>query len=329
MMPIYLFWGEDDYAIARAVAQLRDKVVDPVWKEFNETKIPGDRPEAVLEAIDQARTPPFGTGERFVWLWEAAVCQQCSPELLAEIERTLPAIPDSSTLVLTTSKKLDKRLKSTKLWQAQAQVREYSPIPPWKTEEIRSRIQEAANEKSVRLTPEAIDLLCDSVGNDTRQLHVELDKLSLYEAQLRRPLAAEDISALVAVNTQTSLQLADAIRVGDAPRALSLVADLLARNEPALRIVATLSGRLRMWLRVKLEIAAGQTDEKAIARSAGVGNPKRIYILRKEVQPLTLDRLLAALPLLLELEVSLKRGAEPLATLQAKAIELCLLCRPQ
>lgn len=34
-MPIYLYWGEDDFAIQKAVASLHDRVLDPQWISFN------------------------------------------------------------------------------------------------------------------------------------------------------------------------------------------------------------------------------------------------------------------------------------------------------
>jgi DNA polymerase-3 subunit delta len=67
----------------------------------------------------------------------------------------------------------------------------------------------------------------------------------------------------------------------------------------------------------------GERDSKAIAAAAEVSNPKRIYFLTREVQSLSLTQLTSTLRVLLELEVSLKRGADPLSTLQTKVIELC------
>jgi len=58
------------------------------------------------------------------------------------------------------------------------------------------------------------------------------------------------------------LHLAAAIRVGDAAKALALIAQLLSRNEPALRIVATLIGQFRTWLWVKLMTEAGEASER-------------------------------------------------------------------
>jgi DNA polymerase-3 subunit delta len=74
-------------------------------------------------------------------------------------------------------------------------------------------------------------------------------------------------------------------------------------------------------------IESGERDEKAIAAAAEIGNFNRIYFLRKEVSALSLNQLEQILALLLELEVSLKRGTDELSTLQTKTIELCQLCR--
>jgi DNA polymerase-3 subunit delta len=131
------------------------------------------------------------------------------------------------------------------------------------------------------------------------------------------------VGRLVTATAQNSFQLAAAIREGNTAAALELVADLLNRNEPALRIVATLTGQFRTWLWVKLMAVAGEKDEQIIAQAAEVGNPKRIYFLRKEVSSVSLEKLQKVLPVLLELEVSLKRGAQDMSALQMMVIELC------
>ena len=38
-MGIYLYWGEDDFAMARAVGALREQILDPAWAAFNFDKI--------------------------------------------------------------------------------------------------------------------------------------------------------------------------------------------------------------------------------------------------------------------------------------------------
>ena len=119
------------------------------------------------------------------------------------------------------------------------------------------------------------------------------------------------------------MQLADAIRTGNTTLALRLFEDLMTRNEPALKIVATLVTQFRTWLVVKLMVNSGSQDINAMATAAGVANPKRIYFLQKEVKSLEITQLRSTLPILLELEAALKQGKNEHQTLQFYLIQLC------
>ncbi|HEY9767325.1 MAG TPA: DNA polymerase III subunit delta [Coleofasciculaceae cyanobacterium] len=327
-MPVYLYWGEDDFAIAQAIEKLQNKVLDPNWLQFNYHKLEGDRPQAIIEGLNQAMTPIFGMGERLVWLVDTNICQQKpAADTLVELERTLKAIPATSHLLLTTSNKPDGRLGSTKLLRKYGQVKDFSLIPPWQTELIAAQVREVAQILKLKLTSKAIALLTESVGNNTRQLWNELEKLKIYWGDNHQPLDENTVAQLVLCNTQNSLQLAAAIKDGETERALGLVTDLINRNEPALKIVATLVGQFRTWTIVKLMQSEGERDNQAIASAAGINNPNRLYFINKEVQQTTAKQLLATLPLLLELEHSLKSGAETRSALQTKIIELCLIFR--
>lgn len=326
-MPIYLYWGEDEFALQKAVASLRDRVLDPNWLSFNYTQLCPEQPDAVIQALNQAMTSPFGTGSRLVWLVDTTICQHCSEALLAELSRTLPVIPDTSVLLLTSRTKPDGRLKSTQLLQKYAHIQEFSLIPPWKIEQLAQQVKQVAQAVGVKLTQNSVELIAESVGNDTRLLYSEMEKLRLYAGDNSKLLDVDIVAELVRGNTQNSLQLAEAIRAGDVGKALMLVAQLINRNEPALRIVATLIGQFRTWLWVRLMMAAGERSHLAIAQAAEVRNPNRIRYLQQEVQHLCVQQLVATLPLLLELEVSLKQGSEQMSTLQTKVIELCQIFR--
>ncbi|MBE9181348.1 DNA polymerase III subunit delta [Oculatella sp. LEGE 06141] len=327
-MPIYVYWGDDEFALNRAAIALRDRTIAAEWASFNYDKIPPEQPDGLTQGLNQAMTPPFGTGNRLVWIVETTVCQRCPEETLAELERTLPAIPDTSVLLLTTATKPDGRLKSTKLLQKHAEVKEFTSIPPWKTDLLMQQVRQAAQEVGVKLTPEAAQLLAESVGNDTRQLYSELEKLRLYAGSAQQPLPETVVATLVAAYSQNSLQLASAIRQGDTGKALTLIAELFNRNEPALRIVAVLVGQFRKWLWVKLMTESGERDDRTIAQAAEVNNPRQIYFLQQDVKPLPLHQLKRALSILLELEFGLKKGADEFSFLQTKVLELChLFCR--
>lgn len=326
-MSIYLYWGEDEFSMTRAVDALRQSTLDPNWITFNFDKILPDQSDALFTGLNQAMTPPFGFGNRLVWLVDTTITQHCPPDLLAELERTIPAIPSTTVLLFTTRNKPDARLKSTKLLQKCAtQVQEFSLIPPWKTEDLEKQVRQIASELQVKLTPAAVQLVAECAGNNTRLLYSELKKLQLFAGAKNQPLSPADVTALVRSTTQNSLQLAAAIRQGNTAKALELVAALIGHNEPALRISATLTSQFRTWLWVKLMVEAGETDDH-IAQAAEISNPKRVYYFKQEVKGMELHQLQQTLPKLLELEANLKRGAQEISALQTKVIELCRLFR--
>ncbi|MBW4481400.1 MAG: DNA polymerase III subunit delta [Tildeniella torsiva UHER 1998/13D] len=325
-MPAYYFWGDDDFALQKAVQTLRQRTLNEAWASFNYDVVPAEAASGPSQALNQAMTPPFGEGQRLVWLANTSLGQRCPEPVLAEFERTLPQLPDTSVLLLTSTAKPDGRAKFTKLFKTWGEIREFATIPPWKTDQIHQQVAAVAKERGMNLESGTLDLLTEAVGNDTRQLHLELEKLALYWGANPQPIPPAVAAELVTVSTQTSLKLAQALKQGDTPTALGLVSDLLDRNEPTLRIVATLVSQFRLWLWLKA--LAGVASDAEVAAAAEIANPKRIYFLKQEVRSLSLIQLQRSLPLLLELESDLKQGRDERATLHTKVIELCRVFKP-
>ena len=322
-MPVYFYWGDDDYQISQAVKKLIDTYVDPMWRDFNCVKIRATGDLEVMDGLNQAVTSPFGTGNRLVWLAETAIAQRCSDALLAELERTFNHLPVDSYILFTSLNKPDGRAKSTKLLQKYAQILEFSLIPPWKTDVIAQLVKQSATEIDLQLSADGVDFLVDAIGNDSRRLTMELQKLNLSHHGKNKPLTAKEISPLIQASAHNSLQLASAIRSANVSQALTLIGELLRNNEVGLRICATLVGQFRTWLWIKLMQEAGERDDKAIADAAEIGNPKRVYFLKQEVQGLNSQKLMRSLSILLRLEADLKQGKEETATMQTAIIELC------
>ncbi|WP_017324600.1 DNA polymerase III subunit delta [Synechococcus sp. PCC 7336] len=321
-MPAYLYWGGDDFSLKKAVQALQEKVLDPAWMAFNCDRLP---PEETTTGLNQAMTPPLGPGDRLVWLEETQLMQQCSDDVFRELERTLEALPESTHLLLTTGNKPDGRLKSTKLLKKVAQVREFQPVAPWDADGLMDAVQGAAREKQIELERQAKELLAEAVGNDRRKLDMELEKLSLFVPVGQRVTAAH-VTELVPASAYNAFQLAGQLRQGNVDKSLTILMQLLDRNEPALKILAVLVGQFRTWLWVRVAMDAGERDNKAIAQMAELGNPKRVYFLQKEVRAISSQQLYGAMELLLELEYGLKRGQDERRSLQTACIQICGVC---
>jgi DNA polymerase III subunit delta len=334
-MPTYLFWGDDEFRMQLAIRSLTDRTVDLTWKSFNYDQIvggPSGPGDDFVQGLNQAMTPPFGAGDRLVWLVNPPLGGQDALKFREELERILPVLPSTTHLLLTYDGKPDGRSKITKFLQEQAQVKEFTLAPPWKTDAIRQTVQQTAQQLKVNLTKAAVDALVDAVGNDTRQLVSELEKLKLYvgdnaPGQAPAAIDAAQVEALLSTTQQNALMLANALRQGLTDEALSLIEDLISHNEPPLRISATLTKQFRTWFWIRLLQDEGERDERVVARAADVANPKRIYFLSQDVRSVTQTQLRQCLSLLLELEATLKQGQEPKGTLQTKVIQLSQVCK--
>jgi DNA polymerase-3 subunit delta len=314
-MPIHLYWGDDEAARTRAVEALIAERTDPAWQSINLSRLDGSDAVQAGQALEEARTPPFGGGDRVVLLQRSPFCSQCPTELAQQLEANLELIPDNCHLLLVSPGKPDARLRTTKALQklvkaGDATEKSFTLPAIWDGAGQVELVQRTALDLRLKLEPAAAEALSDAIGSDSARLASELEKLSLYVGS-GQAITAAAVAALVGSQATNALQVGDALLAGRPAEAIALVEALLAVNEPALRIVATLSGQIRGWLWVSLLDRQGEQDVNAIAKAAGIGNPKRIYVMRKQIRGREPKRFLQLLSQLLEVESALKRGSDP------------------
>ena len=313
-MPIHLFWGDDEAARNRAVEALVQEHLDPSWATLNLSRLDGNDAAQAAQALEEARTPPLGAGARVVVLQRSPFCSQCPAELAEGFEAALAQVADGCHLLLICASKPDARLRTTKTLQklvkaGQASEQSFALPAIWDGRGQVELVSSTARELGLAIEPAAAEALADAVGSDSARLASELEKLSLYGGP-GAPISREAVEALVGGQSTSALAVGDALLAGQPADAIARLDALLEANEPALRIVAALSSQIRGWLWVTLLERAGEQDVAVIAKAAGIGNPKRIYVMRKQIrgcQPAVFLRLLSQL---LDVEAALKRGTE-------------------
>jgi DNA polymerase-3 subunit delta len=310
-MPIHLYWGDDEAARNRALALQLQGLVDPAWASINLSRLDGSDPAQALQALEEARTAPFGAGARAVVLLRSPFCQSCPAELTARLEASLELIPADGHLFLISDGKPDARLRSTKLLRGVAEEQGFTLPAIWDGAGQIERVQQAARDRGLQLAPAAAEALAEAIGSDGLRLASELEKLALHAGPAGGPITAEAVAALIGGQVTSSLAVGEALLAQRPADAIALVEALLAANEPALRLVASLGSQIRGWLWVCLLEKSGEQDVAVIAKAAGIGNPKRIYVMRKQIRGRTPGQLLALLRRLLEVEAALKRGIDP------------------
>ena len=314
-MPIHLYWGEDEAARSRAVDGLVGQLVDPAWASINLSRLDGNDSSQALQALEDARTPPFGAGARLVLLQRSPFCSPGPAELAERLEASLTLIPETCHLVLVSPGKPDARLRSTKALRKVAEEKSFLLPAIWDGEGQVDLVQRTATELGLRLEPAAAEALAEAIGSDSARLASELEKLALHatapESGPPAPITAAAVEALVGGRSTSALAVGEALLAGQGAEAIARADALLAANEPALRIVAALTSQIRGWLWVSLLEQQGEQDTAVVAKAAGIANPKRIYVMRKQLRGRRPDQLLTLLTQVLEVEAALKRGAEP------------------
>ena len=167
---------------------------------------------------------------------------------------------------------------------------------------------------------ETIDLIVESIGNDSSLINMELQKLTLLSEAVHKKIntnepqeiSQELVKKLIQNNSTNALEIANLLLKGDRILALTKIQSLLKNGEPALRLIATLTAQARGWLWVHILDSAGKQEVKEIAKLTGIANPKRIFVIRKQIQGKSLEALLELMRKLLKIEASIKSGTNPI-----------------
>jgi len=325
-MPIHLIWGDDYEACNKEIEEIIQMVVDQSWKSFNYSQLDGNDPKQNLRALEEVQSAPLGSGGRVVLVRRSPFCNGCSMELANKLEQAIKLIPDNTHLILNNSNKPDKRLKTTKLIEKSIQLDNFSKeksfiLPlPWDINGQQNLVKRILSKLNLKMNHETIDLIVESIGNDSSLINTELQKLSLLSEAVNeksninepREISKELVQQLIQNNSTNALEIANFLLKGEKIIALNKIQSLLKHGEPALRLLTTLTSQSRGWLWVHLLDSQGNHEVKEIAKLAGISNPKRIYVIRKQIQGKSLEELIELMKKLLKIEASIKSGTNPM-----------------
>ena len=296
---IHILVGDDHHHIEKEINKYKQQIPQHL-QALNYQRYSCD---SLSEAIIDALSASFSNCQKVVVIENCNFREFGEPGL--SLLQPITKLPESTCLIFIASS-IDKRLKVSKFLLDLGKITEYKQIPPWRSDLLIKAVESEAREIGLRLTKDASRYLADAIGIDSERREKELEKLSIYADGHK--LNMFQVTQLVPVNTQTSLQLADAIKSARALLVAGLTNELLAKGEPQLKIIATLITQFRTWLWTKLAIAKGIRSNAEIAKLANVGNVNRIYYLRQEVAKCSLKSLSQTVFLLFELQVACQKG---------------------
>lgn len=230
--PVYYVHGDDDYLKEDAVRQLIAAVVDPATRDFNLEILRGGEIDAgtLGSLLD---TPPMMAERRMVVVRDIGALKK---DTRGAIDRYLVRPSPDTVLVLVT---LGAGSKPDKGFEAVALSVGFDPltedrVPKWIEHHAKTVL-------GTTISPAAISLLHETVGNDLPALVAELDKLASYVSGGQIDEGA--VTAVVGARQgETMGGLLDAILDRDARRALGLLEPVLSQPKTsAVTIVMALA----------------------------------------------------------------------------------------
>ena len=191
------------------------------------------------------------------------------------LEQMAGELPETTVLVFTDGPVAD----SNPLLKLLRPIAEVQSLSAPAGEGLARWIKEAAQDRGAAISPSAIKLLVDLVGNDLWTLDRELEKLSLYA--FGRAIEEADISLLVSQVREANIFTAvDAMIEGRPGVALRLLRQLRQDGRDASSIIAMVERQLRL-----LALARDSMDQRLPQREVG----KRLgvsseFVIRKTLE---------------------------------------------
>jgi len=318
-MPLTLLVGDDTYAIQTHLERLKAQL-DPAWRKLNvhtfeATTLKADALGQLLrcQVYPTACSPPMVGDTKLIIVSDCDLSAQHFDHL-TWVESMIP----TTHLVLCLDK-LDKRTKVAKFLATHGTLYTYTALSPWDEAGIKAALKAQAQNSGVQLGSGVLSYLAEAIGHDRQRMAAELTKLTLCP----QPVTLAQTKALVLNQTQTALQLVDAMRQGQ-PGHVAALFKALETVHPGV-IIHTALSQFRTWFKVKAVLKSKHlTTDADIAQFATLGNPKRLYYLRQDVAKISSRRLAETVVSLQALSVGLKTGLSR----RAIGLELMKMAHP-
>jgi DNA polymerase-3 subunit delta len=259
ILPLYLFFGEEEFLIQEAIDLIINKVVDPGARDFNFNSL-YCRDTAAGEIVNLCQTLPFMSEKRLV------LARDLDAFKAADVEALLPYLSDpspSTCLVLVSNEGRYEKKAVIAAVEAQGAVTRFFPlldreVVPW----IEGRVK--ARGRSIQR--EAAQYLWQIIGNDLQKIINELEKVEIFIKE-KKTMTFDDVKAVVGdFREYSSFDLAAEIGSKNKEKALLILARLLQEGEAPVGLLASIAWNFRRLLQAKSMEASGIGPDEAMKK---------------------------------------------------------------
>lgn len=298
---IYAFYGEEEFLKEYYFNQLKDKVVDSSFRDFNYDVFEGKGIE--MEKIQNAlESFPVMAERKMLVMKDTGLLKSPKAADKDFWEKVLGDIPSYICLVFY-EKEVDQRSKLFGLIKKHGVAVEFKYQ---KTADLISWVGRIITSYHKKMQKEDITYLLGHCDVGMTSIKNELDKLVFYCGD-RDTILRKDIDAVVTKSIESKVfNMIDALMEKNTQQAYELLNDMMLLKEPVTKILALLSKHFTSVLKVKLALEQG-TPEIQVAGVMGIAP----FIARKYVSQarhFSIEFLHGALKECLNIDAQIKSG---------------------
>jgi DNA polymerase-3 subunit delta len=274
---VVLICGEDDYAVKQRAKQLYLQWSEELGGMDHEiidatASNSGEALRALARLREALQTLPFFGGAKVVWLQdcnflsdERTASAQAVTETLGEIAQELKDFSWTNVRLLISAGKVDKRKVFYKTIDKLGAVESFAGWSvddrDW-ADQAETAAREALRARKKEISDEALAELVSSTGPNARQLHSEVEKLSLFIGD-RNEIEVADVAAVCTRNKSArAFALGDALGDRDLARLLRTLDEELwelkfDRQKSEIGLLYGLIGKVRAMILLKEMLREG------------------------------------------------------------------------
>lgn len=309
-MPLYLFWGDEDYLISKEISKLKKSVLKGDINALNYKRY--DNPKfQELESILRTTPMLFGDSLHIIKAEKYFLNQKkqyLTDEETAAIIKDFELVSDRVHIVFTCQipkkedKKPDARKKIYKALDKLGKIAQFSSFRDYEDWKYIPVIKEIAREKEIEIQDNTIKTLVEISGTYLMDIDSQLEKLKLY-AYPSKKITTSMIDKVSTVNEDV-FALVDLMINCNCETFMEKLSNLLEKSH-YLEIMALLQTMIHKL--VQLKYYSGTMSSYELASKLGQ-NPKRVSIDLEKISSISLKELVQIKQNLTMAEFKLKSG---------------------
>jgi DNA polymerase III subunit delta len=317
ILPLYLFYGEEEFLIQEAVDLIIGKVVDPGARDFNYNAV-YCRDTPASEIVNLCQTLPFMSEKRLV------IARDLDAFKAGDVDELAGYLGDpspSTCLVLVSNQARYEKKAVVAAVEKHGAVTRFFPLLD---REVLSWIDGWAKARGLSISRDGAEYIRQSAGNDLQKIGSELEKISI-SIRDKKAIAFEDAKAVVGdFREYTSFDLAAAIGAKNREKAFLILNRLLQEGEAPVGLLGSVAWNFRRLLQTKSRQESGMPLDDAIKALRPPVIFHQMTQFKTQIKSYSMDELRQAFKVMLSTDRALKSSSLPgRLVLERMILRLC------